>query len=301
MRKITLENFILKSSEKHNYRYNYDNVLYINNRTNVLVNCIEHGDFLIRPDNHLMGNGCYECSGKKKLNLFEFIERSNKIHNFKYNYNKVVYKSIHNKVLITCLEHGDFLQTPGNHFKGKGCPDCSGNKRSNSLDFIKKSNEIHKYKYSYNKVEYKNWEIKVLITCLEHGDFHQRPNDHLRGIGCPICSSSKGELLIKSILDDNFIKYKREYYFNDLKDKGFLKFDFVVFDENKRITCLIEFNGIQHYEKNFFHKNDYDFNKSVYRDKLKLDYCISKKIPLYIIKYNDDITYSVNRLLKTII
>ena len=45
----------------------------------------------------------------------EFIEKSNKIYNNKYDYSKTKYVLSNTKVIITCLEHGDFNQTPGKH------------------------------------------------------------------------------------------------------------------------------------------------------------------------------------------
>lgn len=39
----------------------------------------------------------------------------------RYTYDKVVYKNKNSPVIITCIEHGDFLQTPIYHLKGNGC------------------------------------------------------------------------------------------------------------------------------------------------------------------------------------
>jgi hypothetical protein len=55
----------------------------------------------------------------------EFIEKSKKIHNDKYNYSKVEYINSKRKVIIICDEHGEFLQRPYNHSIGEGCPKCS--------------------------------------------------------------------------------------------------------------------------------------------------------------------------------
>lgn len=62
--------------------------------------------------------------------------------------------------------------------------------------FIQDSIKIHKNRYTYDKVDYKNALDKVIVTCIKHGDFKITPNHHLNGNGCPICSYSKGELLI---------------------------------------------------------------------------------------------------------
>ena len=63
-------------------------------------------------------------------------------------------------------------------------------KRKTKEDFIKEANLKHCNKYNYNKVEYKNNKIKIIITCPIHGDFLQRPDKHLQGNGCPYCQNN---------------------------------------------------------------------------------------------------------------
>ena len=62
--------------------------------------------------------------------------------------------------------------------------------RSSTEDFVKKACIKHPGRYSYENVKYVNWKTKVYITCLVegHGEFLQRPNDHLNGQGCPLCA-----------------------------------------------------------------------------------------------------------------
>ena len=96
-------------------------------------------------------------------------------------------------VIITCPIHGDFTQRPNNHYMGAGCPECHHNKRCDTNTFIKKARAIHGNKYDYSKVNYTNNKTKVLIICPIHGKFEQTPDKHLRGQGCPGCSSSKLE------------------------------------------------------------------------------------------------------------
>lgn len=42
-------------------------------------------------------------------------------------------------------------------------------------------------RYVYDKTNYIKSDIKVIITCKEHGDFEQVPNSHLKGKGCMAC------------------------------------------------------------------------------------------------------------------
>ncbi len=53
--------------------------------------------------------------------------------------------------------------------------------------FIEQSIKLHGDKYIYEKVSYVRDDIKVIITCPIHSDFHQTPSAHLQGNGCPTC------------------------------------------------------------------------------------------------------------------
>ena len=71
----------------------------------------------------------------------------------------------------------------------------------NKEKFIEKSKEIHKDKYDYTFVEYVDSHKKVKIICPTHGEFEQRPNNHISGKqGCPDCSKTK-KLNIKEFIE----------------------------------------------------------------------------------------------------
>lgn len=235
----------------------------------------------------------------KRLTIYDFIERANMVHNFKYNYDKSLYENSKVKLIITCEEHGDFLQIPNDHLRGRGCPGCGGRKKFTKEEFIKRANMVHDFKYNYDKVNYINIKTKVIIQCKEHGDFLQTPNNHLSGCGCPKCNESKGEREISNILDENKINYLREFSFDNLKSRKKLRFDFVIFDNKNNLKYLIEYNGVQHYEyRNVFHKSEKQFEKYKHRDKLKMEYCIKNNIKLYIIKYDENIYEKMKFIIK---
>lgn len=58
----------------------------------------------------------------------------------------------------------------------------------NTEEFIKRAREVHGDKYDYSKVEYVKNSTPISIVCPIHGEFSQRPNNHLYGNGCPKCS-----------------------------------------------------------------------------------------------------------------
>jgi very-short-patch-repair endonuclease len=126
----------------------------------------------------------------KKLNQIDFIKRSNKIHNNKYDYSLVDYKNCTIKTKIICKIHGIFEQQPQAHLNGQGCPKCGGKMRKTKEEFIIESNKIHNNKYDYSLVEYKNNKTKIKIICPEHGIFEQRADMHTQGHGCDKCSGT---------------------------------------------------------------------------------------------------------------
>ena len=62
-------------------------------------------------------------------------------------------------------------------------------KRLTTEDFIEKARATHGSRYGYERTVYVTSRKKIVITCLEHGDFEQRARDHLAGVGCPKCAS----------------------------------------------------------------------------------------------------------------
>ena len=109
-----------------------------------------------------------------------------------YDYPNISYKSTQHFEVV-CRIHGLFSITPSNHRSGKGCPSCANFNRHIKqvktqnqiiLDFI----NVHKNNYDYSLVEYLNAKTKVRIICRLHGEFSQRPYDHLNKKGCPKCA-----------------------------------------------------------------------------------------------------------------
>ena len=100
---------------------------------------------------------------------------------------------------------------------------------------------------------------------------------------------SKGEQKLIELFKKNGIQFLREVSFEDLKGKkgSLLRYDFGLF-KNKKLICLIDFDGRQHYEYvPYFHKTYSGFLKSQERDRRKNKYCLMKGIPLIRIPYWD--------------
>jgi hypothetical protein len=156
----------------------------------IIIICKKHGEFEQAAGNHLtLKQGCPSCGGTKKLTTDDFKNKGLAVHNGKYSYDKTKYTSNKKKLIITCAEHGDFIQTASDHLSGYGCPSCGGVLRYDTSTFIERAEHIHDGVYNYTKSNYVNKDTKVTITCTEHGDFNQTPHNHCQNKqGCPSCT-----------------------------------------------------------------------------------------------------------------
>lgn len=187
MKKLTTQKFIEKAKEVHGNTYNYDNAEYINNKTKISIICSIHGEWRQTPNNHLNGQKCPKCF-KPLHSISSILTKANSIHTNKYDYKKLIFNTVNDKVIITCPTHGDWEQILSNHLSGQGCPECSKYSPSNLSKFLKRSKKIHNNFYTYNKTIFINNKTKAIITCPIHGDFEQRPDQHVTGKGCYSCS-----------------------------------------------------------------------------------------------------------------
>lgn len=153
------------------------------------------------------------CTMSNKLTKEVFTERAIGKFGEVFDYSQVIYKGIDTEVLISCPEHGEFLQTPYNHLLSKhGCPKCgikaaAQSKEKDLESFIKKARSIHGTTYSYDNSVYSSAKEKITITCPAHGDFTQLVSGHLSGYGCKQCANNgKGRV--------DMHKPCKLYYFN---------------------------------------------------------------------------------------
>ena len=100
------------------------------------------------------------------------------------------------------------------------------------------------------------WECK----CLNCGNFTKasigKLHDTRRVPHCGCKSKSYGENKIEITLQNLGVKFETQYSFEGLKFKGKLRFDFAIFDDNNKLICLIEYQGIQHFENWYLDNKD---------------------------------------------
>ena len=123
------DEFIKKAKNVHGEKYDYSLVNYLDTKTKVEIICKDHGSFLQTPNKHMQGRGCPSCGRERTiehnfLTLDDFIKKARNVHGDRYDYSNSVYTGADDKLEITCVKHGKFLQTPHNHLKGTNCPSC---------------------------------------------------------------------------------------------------------------------------------------------------------------------------------
>ena len=93
-RKITIDDFLERSKEKHGDKYDYSKVEYVRGNIKVCIICPIHGEFWMTPNHHYQGEGCPKCryiksAASKRRSVEEIIRIANEVHNGKYDYSLI--------------------------------------------------------------------------------------------------------------------------------------------------------------------------------------------------------------------
>ena len=130
-----------------------------------------------------------------KLPFSEFVNKSQETHGNRYDYSQSEdsYTGVAGKVNIICREHGIYSQAANKHIKGANCPKCNIDLKRHKFsrtndEFVRDAKKVHGNRYDYSDVNYLNTHTKVIINCIKHGPFEQRPSSHLKGMGCDKCA-----------------------------------------------------------------------------------------------------------------
>lgn len=322
--RYTQKTLIEKFESIHDNTYDYTKVELINLTTKVKIICKKHGIFEQRPDQHIQGMGCFQCSIDRKIGtqvkylngersentqhpqtaivndkVSLFIKKATKKHGNLYDYSKIEsYINGNCIVTIGCKIHGDFEQRIKNHLDGSGCHECGKNSsRFNNKNkpniltdelktkiLIDEFKSVHGDLYDYSQTAYVNFKTKVAIICRKHGVFMQRTRCHASGKGCPTCRSSKGELRIREFLKNNNISFIEQFPVCKSPKTG--SYLRADFYLPSFNTC-IEYDGQQHFSSNDFFGGDKAFEETKYRDSIKNEYCKKENINLIRISYKE--------------
>lgn len=101
-------------------------------------------------------------------------------------------------------------------------------------EFIRRARLSHGNKYDYSKVVYVNSFTNVCITCPIHGDFFQRPAEHLRKKGCIMCGHALCGEKQRKKARETFIERCKEIHGDKYTYK---KFNYVDSHTKIIVTC----------------------------------------------------------------
>ena len=205
----------------------------------------------------------------KKFNHLTVVEKTNKKSG-----GKILYKCLcdcenMNEVFATRTD----LQT--NHTISCGCA-----KRKYKIGDIINNRKIIGYTGQKYKDGHFYYRCKCLLCNREYDSLGSNLN---KTISCG-CQKSIGEFNIINILNNNNIKFIKEYCFPNTK----MRFDFAILDKNNNIIRLIEFDGEQHYKdkiKNKGWNTEEKYKLTLKHDLLKNDLAKKNNIPLIRIPY----------------
>ena len=269
MKKLTTKQFIERSIEIHGEKYDYSKVKYNHSLEKVVISCKKHGDFDMKPSNHINNKqGCPICGNestgnlqKKSLNEF-LIEVSKKLGHENYDFSlSKEFKNIRDNIIVICKKHGCYERSPRDIIRSKyfGCKKCKvAADTFTNYEFIKKSKASHNNYYLYSKTNYLNAHKEIIVTCPKHGDFSVIPHIHIKGGGfCPKCTNfvSSYEIDLEKFILENVPNI-------DLKTscrnfKSIKEIDLLC--ESKKIA--IEFDGL-YWHSDLYKDKNYHENKT---------------------------------------
>ena len=258
--RTTKEDFISKSNEAHNFKFDYSLVHDFKRLDEHLtIICPVHGEFKQNGHSHMRGSDCEKCS-YEKTGVDYSISKNDMLKRFEELGNDLIYdlseyKNTNSKIKYTCPLHGMLEQNAQKHLRGKKCWKCAKMipwNKSNTIEFIEKAKLVHGDYYDYSLVEYNKNSEKVEIICKYHGSFMQKPNTHIDSLaGCPVCS------IITSNIKD---------YMVTIEDTKYISCSLYIMELTNNTEIFYKI-GISRYIKKRIKGIHYDSNKS-YKAKI---------------------------------
>lgn len=219
---------------------------------------------------------CKKIGGKTIKLTFEEVKKE--IEKEGYSLLSNEYKNAHTLLKVECPEGHIYEVQWANWQQGYRCPYCGGTKKK---EYEEVKSFIEEQGYILLSDTYINSDTYLEVSCGKHEPYLVRFSNFQRGKRCPHCIQSRGEKRVKEVLDNNNIKYIRQYKYEDCRDIKELPFDFYL----PQYDICIEYDGRQHYDKTSFNMSEKDFETIVLHDNIKTNYCKDNNINLIRIPY----------------
>ncbi len=204
-----------------------------------------------------------------------------------------------------CEHKHEWQSTIGNRFAEHGCPFCAKYNGKFCPCFSLKvlrpdiAGEWHPIKngdltpelFSANSQIKVWWQCK---DCLHEWQASIGNRTQKSGTGCPNHNSSKGEKLVKEILDRRQVSYVAQY---SIRPQGLGRFLLDFYLPHHKVA--IEFDGIQHFEPVGFFDKKKDLAERQMSDSIKNYYCLGEGITVFRLHYKD--LYDIEGLLDFVL
>ena len=178
---VSNEKFIEKAKKIHGNEYDYSKTCYLGWDKKVCIICPEHGEFWQKAGEHVARKrGCPHCALEKNIN--DSISKGKEsFEKYMKNYNGIYemvgdYVDSSTKVEFRCKKHNTiFIQTPNNFRNIKTpCPECRCDLKKPKKQIshiqpdykkicIEKIEQKYPNRFSFEKMDYKNRDTKVLL------------------------------------------------------------------------------------------------------------------------------------------
>lgn len=144
----------------------------------------------------------------------------------------------------------EWQSTISSRVLGNGCACCYGRQAVLSNCLITTHPDIAKQWHPTKNLPLTPYDVvsgsekRIWWKCdVKDHEWNCMINSRAKGSGCPMCSKSRGEKRVQSVLDEMKINYNTQKTFDSCKYKLSLHFDFYLPDFN----MLIEYDGRQHF------------------------------------------------------
>lgn len=267
---VGYDEFIKRVHDKGITHLTFNREDYINSRVPITVTCTKHNNtFLQSPYSIYAGRtGCKECIGGKiststRSDTQTFIDKCQTLYGNLHSYDKVVYDTNVEGVIVSCSKHGDFTRSPKSLLRGYHCPTCMKD------DIYLKNSEVFEERFH---TEWKDYKLKstykgtfhpVVIECKYHGEFEITPDQcRTRTEICDKCRTKNGSKQERKLFE--FLEQKGINYITHHKiktDKKYFEVDVLLPDFN----IAIEVNGLYWHreQENTRYNKTYHLNKTL--------------------------------------
>lgn len=276
-----------------------------NSRIDILhENCGEISNIQLRHFKN--GTRCMVCNPYKKKTMSVFLSECNEKRNDMDEYvflDEYINDNTNLKIKHNICNHLYSIK-PYNFLIGKSCPKCAKCIKRTTDSFKDELEKLHKG--IFDKIEiigsYKTNITPILIKCKKCNlEFNRIPTNMIykNVYYCPVCEKhdprmSKGVVKICEILENNNIEYQLEKRFEDCRNVKPLPFDFYI----PKLNLCIEYDGQQHFMPIDSWGGNEAFKLTKHNDSIKTEYCSKNNINLCRIKFDEDITSIILKLLS---